>query len=197
VVEEYAVAPTPKSPALAALSTFAAFILCGLVPLVTYLGAGGLVPCVVATGFVFFAIGAIKSWWSLTPWWRSGLGNFFIGMSAAALAFCVGFGFRMLFNVPDTLSVFSTHGGVFKPLPGGWVYRAPNPLVFGDTRHYLVNDAQKAQIEAIMLPRRPALLAAMLIAGMAVWVLTVANLVGDFGSGHVYPTAGDLLGMSQ
>jgi hypothetical protein len=30
--------------------------------------------------------------------WRSGFGTFFIGMSAAALAFCVGFGFRMLFN---------------------------------------------------------------------------------------------------
>lgn len=66
VVEEYGVAPTPKSPLLAGLNTFAAFILCGLVPLVTFLGAGGLVPCGVATGVVFFAIGAIKSRWSLT-----------------------------------------------------------------------------------------------------------------------------------
>jgi VIT1/CCC1 family predicted Fe2+/Mn2+ transporter len=100
VVEEYGLSPTPKSPSLAALSTFAAFVVCGLVPLVTYLGSGGLVSCVVATGFVFFAIGAIKSRWSLTSWWRSGLGTFFIGMVAAALAFGVGFGFRMLFNVP-------------------------------------------------------------------------------------------------
>jgi vacuolar iron transporter family protein len=99
VVEEYGLAPTPKSPILAALSTFAAFMLCGLVPLVGYLGAGGLAPCVVATGMVFFAIGAVKSKWSLTSWWRSGFGTFVIGMSAAALAFCVGFGFRMLFNV--------------------------------------------------------------------------------------------------
>jgi len=98
VVEEYGLAPTPKSPVLAALSTFAAFMLCGLVPLVTYLGLGGIVPCVIATGVVFFAIGAIKSRWSLTTWWRSGFGTFCIGMSAAALAFCVGFGFRMLFN---------------------------------------------------------------------------------------------------
>jgi vacuolar iron transporter family protein len=100
VVEEYGLSPTPKSPSLAALSTFAAFVVCGLVPLVTYLGSGGLVSCVVATGFVFFAIGAIKSRWSLTSWWRSGLGTLFIGMVAAALAFGVGFGFRMLFNVP-------------------------------------------------------------------------------------------------
>jgi VIT1/CCC1 family predicted Fe2+/Mn2+ transporter len=102
VVEEYGLAPTPKSPALAAVSTFAAFMLCGLVPLVTYLGAHGLVPCVVATGVVFFAIGAIKSRWSLTAWWRSGLGTFFIGMIAAALAFGVGFGLKMLFNLPAT-----------------------------------------------------------------------------------------------
>lgn len=98
VVEEYGLAPTPKSPLFAALSTFAAFILCGLVPLVTYLGAGGLAPCVAATGAVFFAIGAIKSRWSLTTWWWSGFATFLIGMSAAALAFGVGFGFRMLFG---------------------------------------------------------------------------------------------------
>ena len=76
VVEEYGLAPTPKSPVLAALSTFAAFMLCGLVPLVTYLGLGGIVPCVIATGVVFFAIGAIKSRWSLTTWWRSGFWDF-------------------------------------------------------------------------------------------------------------------------
>jgi vacuolar iron transporter family protein len=99
VVEEYGLAPTPRSPGWAALSTFAAFILCGLVPLATYLGAGGLAPCVVATGVVFFAIGAIKSRWSLTTWWRSGFGTFCIGMFAAALAFWVGFGFRTLFHI--------------------------------------------------------------------------------------------------
>jgi hypothetical protein len=64
----------------------------GLVPIVTYLGAGGLVVCVVAIGAVFFAIGAIKSRWSLTTWWPSGLGIFSIGMFTAALAFWVGFG---------------------------------------------------------------------------------------------------------
>ena len=33
-VEEYGLSPTPRSPTLAALSTFTAFIMCGLVPLV-------------------------------------------------------------------------------------------------------------------------------------------------------------------
>jgi VIT1/CCC1 family predicted Fe2+/Mn2+ transporter len=54
---------------------------------------------VAATGAVFFAIGAVKSRWSLASWWQSGLGTFVIGMSAAALAFGVGFGFRLLFNI--------------------------------------------------------------------------------------------------
>jgi len=100
VVEEYGLAPTPKSPILAALSTLAAFMLCGFVPLVTYLGARSLIPCVIATGGVFFVIGAIKARWSLSVWWQSGFGTLFIGMSAAALAFGVGFGCKMLFNTP-------------------------------------------------------------------------------------------------
>jgi vacuolar iron transporter family protein len=99
VAEEYGLSSTLKSPILAALCTFVAFVVCGLVPLVTYLAAGGLVPCVVATGLAFFAIGAIRSRWSLIRWWRSGLETFFIGMSAAALAFAVSYSLRLLFNV--------------------------------------------------------------------------------------------------
>jgi hypothetical protein len=41
-------------------------------------------------------------------------------------------------------------------------------------------------------PRRSVLLAVMLIAGIPFWVLTVANLVGDFGSGRIDPTAVDI-----
>ena len=29
---------------------------------------------------------------------------------------------------------------LFRAAPGGWVFRSPNPWVFGDTPHYLVND---------------------------------------------------------
>lgn len=100
MVEEYGLSPTPKSPLLAAFSTFVAFVLCGLAPLVAYLAMGGLLPCVIGTGLVFFSIGAIKSRWSLLPWWRSGLGTFAIGMCAAAIAFGVGFGLRTIFNTP-------------------------------------------------------------------------------------------------
>ncbi len=96
-VEEYGLSPTVRSPVLAALSTFAAFIICGLVPLATYLSAGGLISCIVAAGATFFGVGAIKSRWSPTAWWRSGLETFVIGMAAAAVAFAAGFGLRKLF----------------------------------------------------------------------------------------------------
>ena len=57
----------------------------------------------------------------------------------------------------------SLKGALFRAVPGGWVFRSPNPWVFGDTPHYLVNDAQKAQIEAIVAPRRPRVVAAVLL----------------------------------
>ena len=98
-VEEYGLSPSQRSPALAALSTFAAFILCGLVPLVTYLSPAGFTASIAATGATFFGVGAIKSRWSPASWWRSGLETFFIGVSAAALAFAVGLGLRTLLNL--------------------------------------------------------------------------------------------------
>jgi VIT1/CCC1 family predicted Fe2+/Mn2+ transporter len=99
-VEEYGLPPTVKSPVLAALNTSAAFVLCGLVPLVSYLIAYSLVWCVVATGLVFFGIGAAKSRWSLASWARSGLETLLIGMSAAGLSFGIGFALRALVHVP-------------------------------------------------------------------------------------------------
>jgi len=93
-VEEYGLSPAVKSPLLAALNTSAAFVLCGIVPLVSYLVAYSLVWCVIATGLVFFGIGAAKSQWSLAGWARSGAETLSIGMSAAGLSFVIGFGLR-------------------------------------------------------------------------------------------------------
>ena len=84
---------------------------------------------------------------------------------------------------------------MFKPVPGGWVYRAPNPWVFGDTPHYFVKEAQKAQIDAIIVPRRPVLFAAVLVAGIIAWVAAVATIIWAFGSGHDDPSASDLVAM--
>jgi len=97
--EEYGLSQTLRSPALAALSTFAAFVACGCLPLVTYLLPGGLIPCVVATGTTFFGVGAIKSRWSSAGWFRSGIEVLLIGMGAAMLAFAVGFGLQAYFGL--------------------------------------------------------------------------------------------------
>ena len=53
----------------------------------------------------------------------------------------------------------------FKQVPGGYVFRAPNPKVFGRSDHYLVDEAQRDQIVAIMTPRRPGLLLAAWVGG--------------------------------
>jgi vacuolar iron transporter family protein len=98
--KEYGPSPPIKSPAQAAVSTFTAFILFGLVPLVTYLLAGGLAVCIFATGCSLFVLGAVKSRYSLTKWWQSGLETFFLGTSSAALSFGVGYTLRLLLDTP-------------------------------------------------------------------------------------------------
>ena len=99
-VEEYGVSPAVKSPVLAALNTSAAFVLCGLVPLVSYLVSYSLAWCVLATGLVFFGIGAAKSRWALAGWSKSGLETLLIGMSAAGLSFVIGYALRAFVKLP-------------------------------------------------------------------------------------------------
>jgi VIT1/CCC1 family predicted Fe2+/Mn2+ transporter len=93
VSEEYGLPRTQRSPLLAASSTFAAFILCGIVPLLPYLlgQSSAFASAAVLTGAVFFAIGSAKSHWSLQSWWRSGLETLAIGAIAAGAAYLVGY----------------------------------------------------------------------------------------------------------
>lgn len=93
LTEEYGLALAQPAPALGALATFGAFLLCGSVPLIPY-AFSLLHPftlSMVMTGIVFFIIGAAKSRWALAPWWKSGLETFIIGSIAAGLAFAVGY----------------------------------------------------------------------------------------------------------
>ncbi len=103
LVEEHGLAPVQRSPWSAAGATFSAFAICGLVPLLPYLavpltGGDGFLASVVMTGITFFAIGigSAKAKWSLSPWWRSGVETLAIGLTAAALAFAVGWGLRQV-----------------------------------------------------------------------------------------------------
>ena len=92
LTEEYGLPWEVRSPWRAGLSTFSAFLMCGLVPLLPFIfGAPGAFPLAIAlTGAVFFAIGSIKSRWSTTSWWRSGLETLVVGSVAASLAYAAG-----------------------------------------------------------------------------------------------------------
>lgn len=92
MVEEYGVLPRNPEPLRAAAITFFAFVVCGMIPLISYiLNLGNpFVAATVATGVTFFLIGALKSRWSLQNWIWSGLETLGIGGVAAALAYFVG-----------------------------------------------------------------------------------------------------------
>lgn len=92
LTEEYGLPSEIRSPWLAAASTFSAFIICGLVPLLPDLfgfGNSFLVSCIL-TGITFFIIGSVKSRWSTQSWFRSGLETFLVGALAAGLAYGAG-----------------------------------------------------------------------------------------------------------
>ncbi len=93
LVDEYGLSEVVRSPMLSAASTFIAFLICGLVPLMPYLigSEDGFMISLVATAVVFFAIGATKATWSPQPWWRSGLETLAIGLAASAVAYAIGY----------------------------------------------------------------------------------------------------------
>lgn len=92
VAEEHGIPPVDRSPILAGLMTFFAFLVCGLVPLLPFLGGAtdGVPLSVLMTALVFFIIGSLKSRWSTSSWWRSGTETLAIGLAAAAVAYAVG-----------------------------------------------------------------------------------------------------------
>lgn len=89
---EYGLGSVDPHPMKAAVATFFAFLVAGMIPLLPFLAS---VPNAFAisawmTMAVFFAIGALKSRWSLAPWWRSGIETLLIGGLAALIAYLVG-----------------------------------------------------------------------------------------------------------
>lgn len=89
---EYGLATTVRSPWRASAATFMAFVLCGLVPLFPYvLGLARAFPiAAVATALVFAGIGILKSRWSLSHWFRSGVETLLVGCAAAAISYGIG-----------------------------------------------------------------------------------------------------------
>lgn len=89
---EYGLGGIEPRPLRAAGVTFLSFLLAGMVPILPFLfgieAAFGM--SVSMTMAVFFTIGAMKSHWSLSPWWRSAAETMLIGGAAAGLAYAVG-----------------------------------------------------------------------------------------------------------
>ena len=92
IAEEYGVSRHVRSATKAAWSTFAAFLVCGLVPLLPFLfRMPEAFPLSLAmTLVVFFAIGSMKSRVLTIPWWRGGLETLLTGSIAAAIAYAIG-----------------------------------------------------------------------------------------------------------
>ncbi|MEX0308500.1 MAG: VIT1/CCC1 transporter family protein [Ruegeria sp.] len=89
---EYGLGSVDPHPVKAAMATFFAFLVAGMIPLLPFLLSidNAFTLSAWLTGGMFFAIGAIKSRWSLAPWWRSGGETLLIGGLAASIAFLVG-----------------------------------------------------------------------------------------------------------
>jgi VIT1/CCC1 family predicted Fe2+/Mn2+ transporter len=92
LAEEYGMARATRSASSAALATFSAFVLCGLVPLLPFLFRlpNAFTLSVAMTGCAFFLIGSARSRWLLLSWWRAGLETLGVGAIAAVLAYGAG-----------------------------------------------------------------------------------------------------------
>ena len=83
---------------------------------------------------------------------------------------------------------------LFRPAPGGYVYRESYRWPFGEAPHYLVNTEQKAALLAIIVPKRPILWQVVLWSTLCVMV-AIACVGLWLYTGHDNPTALDILAM--
>lgn len=98
MTEEYGLSAPLYAPIKAAMHTFMAFVVCGSMPLIPFVFGfpAASVTSLVLAAATFFAIGSLKSFWSVKSWWYEGLITMFIGLVAAGLAFGIGHGLSVL-----------------------------------------------------------------------------------------------------
>ena len=80
-------------PARHSLATFLAFVIAGVVPLLSYVSAAdsrSFIVAVALTLTTLFVVGAARSLVTRTRWWRSGGEMLLVGSVAAAVAYGVG-----------------------------------------------------------------------------------------------------------
>lgn len=90
--EEYGIGLNERNPWKSGLSTFMAFVICGIVPLLPFmlnLNRDFLISSILA-GITFFLVGALKSKWSLESFYMSGMKTLMIGAISSAIAYFTG-----------------------------------------------------------------------------------------------------------
>ena len=104
LVEEHGIPRSDSKPVKSAATTFAAFIVVGIMPLIPFLMSGFdkhsqfiLSGCIAAV--MFFSIGTLKSVVYSKPILRSGFSTLLTGGTAASLAFVVGYVLREIFGI--------------------------------------------------------------------------------------------------
>ncbi|QHL86026.1 hypothetical protein GU926_00625 [Nibribacter ruber] len=96
--EEHGLSLSPVSEWKAALATFTAFLLVGIIPIAPYLWNYRSLPGIdnpfwwssTCTGIAFFSIGALKSRFISKPWYTSGMETMLLGSAAACVSYLVG-----------------------------------------------------------------------------------------------------------
>lgn len=79
------------SPMLAGVSSFVAFAVGAMVPVLPYLlGASSVWPAVVVTMVALFVCGAVVTHMTVRPWWYGGARQMLLGAVAAAITYFVG-----------------------------------------------------------------------------------------------------------
>lgn len=96
--EEYGLSRPVSTPMHAAANTFVAFVLCGAMPVLPFLlsFSNAIEWALFFSAITFFAIGSLKSMWSIKSWWREGLSTLAVGLTAAGISFLIGYGLKFL-----------------------------------------------------------------------------------------------------
>ena len=92
LVDEYGVSPLAPAPLRAALATFVAFTMAGIVPLSPFL-LGLEQAFAISLGMtftVFVFIGAVRGIWSMRSSWWTAAETVLIGGIAASIAYLIG-----------------------------------------------------------------------------------------------------------
>ena len=96
--EEYGLSRPIHSPMHAALNTFAAFVVCGSMPILPFIFSfpHAIEWALFFSAITFFAIGSLKSMWSIHSWWKEGGSTLAIGLTAAFIAYGIGYGLKAI-----------------------------------------------------------------------------------------------------